>query len=87
MGAEGLKEKLVRFFLDAVIIAGFIAYFLYDEFMLPVMYKPLLSFVILISMLFAVVLYTYQFLFRREKRLIVSAAVFLIAFLVMLYNG
>ena len=87
MEAEGRKERFVRFFLDALIIAGFVAYFLYDDFMLPVMYKPLLSFIILIIMFFAVVLYIYQFLFRRQKRLIISAAVFLVAFLVMLYKG
>jgi hypothetical protein len=87
MEAEGRKDIFIRIALDVVMIAGFIAYFLYDELMLPVMYKPLLSFVILISMFFAVVLYVYQFLFRREKRLIVSAAAFLIAFLVMLYKG
>lgn len=87
MEAEGRKERFVRFFLDALIIAGFVAYFLYDDFMLPVMYKPLLSFIILISMFFAVVLCVYQFLFQRQKRLIVSAAVFLVAFLVMLYKG
>lgn len=87
MEAEGLKEKFVRFFLDAVIIAGFVAYFLYDQFMLPVMYKPLLSFILLIGLFFAIILYIYQFLFRREKRLIVSAAAFLIVFLAMLYKG
>jgi hypothetical protein len=81
MEAEGRKDIFIRIALDVVMIAGFIVYFLYDELMLPVMYKPLLSFVILISMFFAVVLYVYQFLFRREKRLIVSAAAFLIAFL------
>jgi hypothetical protein len=85
METESRKGRYVRIFMDILLAVGFIAYFLYDDFMFPVMYKPLLNFIISICLFFTAVLCIYQFMMQREKSLVVSAAGFLIAFVIMLY--